>query len=37
MFTRHYLGPVCGCAETVLTPCLTDADMKGVKVKGKLL
>ena len=37
MYTRHYLGPGCGCAETVFTPCLTDAVMKGVKVQGSLL
>ena len=24
------------CARTVLTPCLTDAVMKGVKVRGRL-
>ena len=36
-FTRHYLGPGCGCAETVFTPCLTDTVMKGVKVQGRLL
>ena len=29
MYTRHCLGPGFGCAETVLTPCLTDAVMKG--------
>ena len=37
LFTRHNLGPGFGCAETVLTPCLTDAVMKGVKVRGRLL
>ena len=31
------LGPGFGCADIVLTPCLTDAVMKGVKVRGRLL
>ena len=35
MYTRHYLGPGFGYVETVLTPCLTDAVRKGVKVRGK--
>ena len=30
------MGPGLGCARTVLTPCLTDAVMKGVKVRGRL-
>ena len=33
---KHCLGPGFGCARTVLTPCLTDAGMKGVKVRGRL-
>ena len=37
LYTRHNLGPGFGCAETALTPCLTDAVMKGVKVWGRLL
>ena len=37
MYTRHYLGTGCGCAETVFTACLTDAVMKGVKVQERLL
>ena len=36
MYTRHCLGPGFGCARTVLTPCLADAVMKGVKVQEKL-
>ena len=35
MCNRHYLGPGFRCAETVMTPCLTDAVMKCVKVRGK--
>ena len=31
------MGPFCGCAETVLTPCLTGAVMKGLKVQGRLV
>ena len=30
------MGPGFGCARTVLTPCLTDAVMKGVNVRGRL-
>ena len=30
------MGPGLGCERTVLTPCLTDAVMKGVKVRGRL-
>ena len=37
MFTRHSLGPGCGYTEFVVTPCLTDAVLKGVKVQGRLL
>ena len=36
MYTRHCLGPGFGCAETVLTSCLTDAVMKG-KTASELL
>ena len=36
LYTRHYLGPGFGYVETVLTPCLTDAVPKGVKVRGKI-
>ena len=36
LYTRHCFGPGFGCARTVLTPCLTDAVMKGVKVRGRL-
>ena len=34
LYARHCLGPGFGCARTVLTPCLTDAVMKGVKVRS---
>ena len=37
MHTRHSVCPGCGCAETVLTPCLTGAVMKGLKVQGRLV
>ena len=37
LYTRHNLGPGFGWTETALTPCLTDAVMKGVKVRGRLL
>ena len=33
---KAMFGPWFRCAETVLTPCLTDAVMKGVKVRGRL-
>ena len=31
MYTMHCLGTGFGCARTVLTSCLTDAVIKGVK------
>ena len=34
---KALLGPGFGCAETVVTPCLTDAVIKGVKLRGRLL
>ena len=32
---KAQLGPGFGCAETVVTPCLTDAVMKRCEVAGK--